>query len=720
MKVYDDERMEWYRIIAEHTTDTIVLVDHQAKVRYVSPSFQYMSGYDLPQYLGMDAFDIIHPEDRDRVRSHFGNVLSTKTAVDVEYRVIHAANRLIYVETRVKPVLDEEGQVKYVVAVVRDVTERKETEQLLENILENVNAAVVSTDKHFSRYNYCSESIRKFSGIPKEEVLERPIRLHDSIHPEDNAILMGDVKRRLDQGLPVNQTVRLIHVEGEQRWGQIIFHPSVGYSGEVERLDGILLDITEKKRSELALEESEQRYKSLFEHNLDGVFSMDLNGFYMVNANPAFEIITGVQLSRLANRCFLGLIFDEDHPALFEAIMGVVQQGKPRDIECRLATKEHGEKIVSITFVPIFLEGHLNGIHGIVKDITRRKLEERELIESEQRYKALQQSLNRFSSDLANVMKVSDLEHRLIDEVKSVLHVTEVSVEEVPRGEVAKATHCTDTWIKIGEKNHPVFLRIALQQSLLKIEEEWLETAVHYASLLYDNLHLIEDLMKRLEEVVVANETPRWMLRLLFNMSEKERATLSSDLHDTVLQDLIIWYRKLESMRSQGNYEEETRRMLMQIEEGLLDAIHQIRITCNELRPPFLLKMGLVESLKSLFEYTRMFANYEIEFSAEELGTSLNEEQILSLYRIVQELLNNANKHSKAETVQMSIRDHGNTVMFRYSDDGVGMDLSAFAGSFQHMGIAGIEKRVLSIGGKIELQSAPDEGFHVHIRFPKS
>ncbi|GIQ61557.1 hypothetical protein PACILC2_01250 [Paenibacillus cisolokensis] len=289
-------------------------------------------------------------------------------------------------------------------------------------------------------------------------------------------------------------------------------------------------------------------------------------------------------------------------------------------------------------------------------------------------------------------MKVSELENRLINEVREVLQVTSVSIEEVPRGQEPDNLSPYDMWIKIGEKQQPVYLRIAMDHSLLKIEQEWLETAVHYVTILYDNLHLIEDLMKRLEDMVKNNETPKWMLRLLFKLSEKERSSLSSDLHDSVLQDLIIWYRKLESLRSSASFDEETQRELIQIEEGLLDAIHQIRITCNELRPPFLLKMGLVESLKSLFSYTRMFANYEIEFSAEQLDCSLNEEQILGVYRIVQELLNNASKHSRATKVTMALTGRNDHIYFSYSDDGIGIDLSALEGSFQHMGIAGIEK----------------------------
>ncbi|MGQ7278971.1 PAS domain S-box protein [Brevibacillus thermoruber] len=715
--VAHDER---YKIIAENTSDTIVLVDHQAIVRYVSPSLQLITGYRTEEYEGMDAFDIIHPDDRERVRFAHDQAVQTKESVDIEYRVYHAQGHVIHIEARVKPVLDCDGNVKYVVAVARDVTKRKKTEELLENILDNVNAAVWSTDKDFNQYTFCSESMEKISGIPREEILFNPIRLHDHIHPEDNAILMGEVKAKLDLGIPVSQEFRFIHVEGETRWGRLIVHPYVDHAGVIERLDGIILDITEKKRSELALEESEQRYKSLFENNLDGVFSIELNGFYFVNANRSFETITGIQLHQLSDRCFLGLIYDEDHASVYETLLQVMQQGEPRDIECRLANMRQGEKIVSITFVPIFLSGKLNGIHGIVKDITKRKHDERELIKSEERYKALQQSLNRFSTDLANVMKVSDLENRLIDEVKSVLHVTNVSIEEVPRGQEHALRNEQDIWVKIGEKRQPVYLRIETDQSFLKIEKEWLETAVHYVTILYDNLHLLEDLMKRLEELVSNNETPKWMLRLLFRLSEKERAALSSDLHDSVLQDLIIWYRKLESLRSSKVFEDNTARELLQIEEGLLDAIHQIRITCNELRPPFLLKMGLVESLKSLFSYTRMFSNYEIEFFAEQLGASLNEEQILGVYRIVQELLHNATKHSKASKVTIALTGTEDHITFSYSDDGIGMDIAALEGSFQHMGIAGIEKRVLSLEGNVQFHSAPGQGFHVMIQFPKT
>lgn len=588
---------EKYRIIAENTSDTIVLVDNNAIVQYVSPSMMSLAGYSVAEYEGMDAFNVIHPDDRDRVRLSHMNVVQTKLPVDLEYRLIHAKGHFVYVEARVKPVVDSNGNMKYVMAVVRDITKRKQTER--------------------------------------------------------------------------------------------------------------------------ALEESEQRYKSLFENNLDGVFSIDLN-LYFVNANRSFEMITGIELNKLTDHCFLGLIFDEDHLSVFEVLFQVMQRKEPREMECRIQKGKHGEKIVSITFVPILLSGTLIGVHGIVKDITERKKEERQLIQSQARYKYLQQSINRFSNDLAKVMKVSELEKRLLDEVRDVLQVSHASIEELPRGQEPVPTSPCEKWVKIGQKEQPVYLRIEMHKPILNIEEEWLETAVHYATILYDNLHLIEDLMKKVEDMVTKNETPQWMLRLLFKLSEKERFSLSSDLHDSVLQDLIIWYRKLESLRSRNHFIEETQRELIQIEEGLLDAIHQIRITCNELRPPFLLKMGLVESLKSLLSYARMFANYEIEFSAEQFECVLSEEQILGVYRIVQELINNASKHSAATKVSMHLTHDKKYIHFAYSDDGVGIDLSLLEGSFQHMGISGIQNRVLSLGGEMKMHSSPNQGLHVNIAIPKN
>jgi signal transduction histidine kinase len=88
------------------------------------------------------------------------------------------------------------------------------------------------------------------------------------------------------------------------------------------------------------------------------------------------------------------------------------------------------------------------------------------------------------------------------------------------------------------------------------------------------------------------------------------------------------------------------------------------------------------------------------------------------MYRVVQELLNNATKHSKATKVKMVLNGNQELIQFSYADNGIGVDLSGIEGSFKHMGLAGIENRVLSLEGKFEIKSALKNGFQVKIDIP--
>src|SRR5690606_10057071 len=139
--------------------------------------------------------------------------------------------------------------------------------------------------------------------------------------------------------------------------------------------------------------------------------------------------------------------------------------------------------------------------------------------------------------------------------------------------------------------------------------------------------------------------------------AEKERRRLASDLHDSALQDQIVWYRKLENLLQNGrNLPQQTRKELMKIKNGMLDVIKQIRNTCNELRPNLLSEAGLTRSLQELFtqfqERAKFRLYYDIEPIAEEFG---DYNKSLTIYRILQELLNNADKHSEASKVSIHI-----------------------------------------------------------------
>nr|WP_275444775.1 ATP-binding protein [Paenibacillus sp. ACRRX] len=214
--------------------------------------------------------------------------------------------------------------------------------------------------------------------------------------------------------------------------------------------------------------------------------------------------------------------------------------------------------------------------------------------------------------------------------------------------------------------------------------------------------------------------TSPWLLRLLFLLSENERRRLASDLHDSALQDQLIWYRRLETFMVDNKMSVHMHNELYQIKEGLLDVIHQIRETCNELRPPLINELGIVEAIQSLTDHLQLQVNFAVILQSKPVAAKLSEEQITAVYRIMQELLRNTEKHAKANQVIIDIEEIDRHIHLAYKDDGIGMNLENMQSSFSRMGLSGIRERVISLEGKIEFHSEEGAGFSVHMIIPIS
>ncbi|AJS60574.1 sensor histidine kinase [Paenibacillus sp. IHBB 10380] len=365
-----------------------------------------------------------------------------------------------------------------------------------------------------------------------------------------------------------------------------------------------------------------------------------------------------------------------------------------------------------------------------------------------------QGSLDRFSKRISRVMKRPDLEKVLEQEILSILPVKDIAFLEL---RVEKDVHASVDVIRnkvppevitslrglsqrlsigetlsvphglgvvIGHKGstyHLLWLADKENQTKFNIDElGWLNTLANYSAIVFENLYLIEGLLIDLEsEIQKQKGGSPWVLRLIFNLSENERRRLAADLHDSALQDQLIWYRRLEAaMQMQGCEMAPGLRLEMDtIREGLLDVIHQIRETCNELRPPLLKEMGIIEALERLFEEAQMRSNYAIDFRVTPFVRDLGDEHILAIYRMVQELLRNASKHAKASTVLIEL-EQDDVIRLYYKDNGIGMELKELGDSFQHMGLSGIQERVRSLEGEISFRSKVGGGFEVFITLP--
>ncbi|MNN59880.1 Sensor histidine kinase ComP [compost metagenome] len=124
-----------------------------------------------------------------------------------------------------------------------------------------------------------------------------------------------------------------------------------------------------------------------------------------------------------------------------------------------------------------------------------------------------------------------------------------------------------------------------------------------------------------------------------------------------------------------------------------------------------------MEALRSLFEQSQIRSNYIVDFRVDDFTVDLNDEQMLTIFRIVQELLRNAGKHAKASNIMISL-EQKNGIRLTYKDDGVGLKLEDLNDSYQHMGLSGIKERVHSLEGRIDFKSEMGNGLEVSIFLP--
>ncbi len=144
-------------------------------------------------------------------------------------------------------------------------------------------------------------------------------------------------------------------------------------------------DITERKKAEDALRESEERYRILFENAPDVIYAVSAETETINSLNPAFEKVTGWRREDFIGKAFLSLVHPDDLSLAFDTFRHVLKGKSPRPYELRIRTKSGNYVTGEFTSAPMIKGGKIIGEFGIVRDITERKRMETELRETKER-----------------------------------------------------------------------------------------------------------------------------------------------------------------------------------------------------------------------------------------------------------------------------------------------------------------------------------------------
>jgi PAS domain S-box-containing protein len=309
------ESEERFRSLVQNTSDIITILEADGTVRYISPAVERVTGHKPKEQIGTNAFASVHPDDRDRASSIFAEVLKRRGLHQpLEFRVPHKDGSWRYVEHIVNNRLDDPA-VRGVVITSRDITDRREAEEALRRVNESLEQRVtVRTERLQAALTKLEESKR---GLRESERLYRTVveQAAENIFLVDadtrqfleaNAAFyrsLGYTEQELlkmtlydivahdkesvdDNVLKVLEKGR--HSIGERRYrrkdGSLadveVSVSVIPYRGR-EALCVVAHDITERKRTERALIESERRFRQLFENSVDALFVHDEQGRFV-------------------------------------------------------------------------------------------------------------------------------------------------------------------------------------------------------------------------------------------------------------------------------------------------------------------------------------------------------------------------------------------------------------------------------------------------------
>lgn len=286
-----------------------------------------------------------------------------------------------------------------------------------------------------------------------------------------------------------------------------------------------------------------------------------------------------------------------------------------------------------------------------------------------------------------------------------------------------------------SNEEYESFLILTRKRSETQIgreETQWLSLIVSYLSVSLENVHLIRKLIGKLEHLAakLPDENDAgdiaWFRKLMFELQEEERVRIATDLHDTTMQDLFFLKRKLTSVIANNALAPSAAHSLEAIAD-YIDIINMnLRQTCFELNPHLLAELGLISTVRKLMDLEQGRCDFELRFETAgrvEMFDRLVLDMQRHLFRIVQELLNNAKKHSKASRVLFLLSGEANGgVQLIYEDDGVGFasdrdrELEIGSGT----GLDQIKGRVLAMNGRYELETSEGNGVRFTVKLPEA
>jgi PAS domain S-box-containing protein len=367
---------------------------------FISENVSSVLGYTLEEFTAEPDFwaNHLHPEDRARVLSELQHVFEAGYHVH-EYRFRHKDGRYRWLHDEVHLIRDASGNPLHTIGYCLDITDRKEAEEALRaseekyrTLVDQSIGGIVVAQGLPPRLVFANQALGRMTGYSVEQLtsLSRE-ETEGLIHPEHRKMFFEQSAKRLaGETVPAHYEVRFVRKDGAPRWAEVS-STRIEYRGQ-PAVQGMFIDITDRKAAEDALRKSEEQYRSTID-GLDDIIHVVDSNLRMILLNTAAERWA----KRLCpGRDAVGRTMSEVFPFLSENVRQEYERvfEKGQTLITEEVTRIGGEQYVTETRkIPVFGDGKVTRVITVVHDITERKKIEEALQESEERYRSLFESI---------------------------------------------------------------------------------------------------------------------------------------------------------------------------------------------------------------------------------------------------------------------------------------------------------------------------------------
>jgi PAS domain S-box-containing protein len=349
------ENKEKYQTIADFTYDWELWMDPRGRFIYSSPSCERITGYGPETFLEKPDFleSIVHPDDRAVVSSHLKEEVRIKntSACHLDFRIIDRRGDERWISHICAPVLMSDGQYHGRRSSNRDITAQKimesalrESEERFRKIFENSALGVTLTAPDF-RFLQVNQAFSSMMGYSREELTR--MSFTDITHPENLAPDIDQIKKLGSGDIPLYRTQkRYIRKDGGIVWASLTVSAIRANDNSLLFYVAQVEDISERKKVELALHESEQRFSNAFQYSAIGIALVSAEGRF-IRSNQSLCEMTGYSEEEIKTLTFQ----DITHPDDLETDLEFVRQMLEGRIRTYQMEKRYIHKSGSIVWV---------------------------------------------------------------------------------------------------------------------------------------------------------------------------------------------------------------------------------------------------------------------------------------------------------------------------------------------------------------------------------